>query len=366
MEACECIDQDITRAMAHGMNKIRKLYRSPFSPEVKQARLRRRFYKLHLSMLRNHLNLLTQAASVQADLDEVLPVPTDVEQAKALLRDAQVQVRELNKRASELRTTYLEEQIRQLDQDNKAQSARIRERIIKAEAIKAMYKKLRSFLKPYDQNRISHIQVPKDGLPPKQSQEWQDIHNPADIEAKLLSRNESHFGQADGPFTHGDLSDIPFNGSGPLAEAILRGEAHHMEEVLQTFLDALQKPSHLPAIPNKLTMEEVQGKFANWKESTSTSPTTKRHLGHYQSLLGLMEQEDPDNPDESITKAKEIFRAHFSILKHAVKHGKSLKCWQKVVNSMIEKEPGNPKIHCLRVIHLYEADYNLLLAIFWS
>jgi hypothetical protein len=33
---------------------------------------------------------------------------------------------------------------------------------------------------------------------------------------------------------------------------------------------------------------------------------------------------------------------------------------------MIEKEPGNPRIHQLRVIHLYEADYNMILGIFWS
>ena len=30
---------------------------------------------------------------------------------------------------------------------------------------------------------------------------------------------------------------------------------------------------------------------------------------------------------------------------------------------MILKEPGNTKIHCLCVIHLYEADYNAILAI---
>jgi hypothetical protein len=30
---------------------------------------------------------------------------------------------------------------------------------------------------------------------------------------------------------------------------------------------------------------------------------------------------------------------------------------------MIEKEPGDPRIHRLRVIHLYEADYSLLLGI---
>jgi hypothetical protein len=30
---------------------------------------------------------------------------------------------------------------------------------------------------------------------------------------------------------------------------------------------------------------------------------------------------------------------------------------------MLEKEPGNPRIHQLQVIHLYEADYNLILAL---
>jgi hypothetical protein len=33
---------------------------------------------------------------------------------------------------------------------------------------------------------------------------------------------------------------------------------------------------------------------------------------------------------------------------------------------MIKKEPGNPRIHWLRVIHIYEADYNLLLGTFWA
>jgi hypothetical protein len=32
---------------------------------------------------------------------------------------------------------------------------------------------------------------------------------------------------------------------------------------------------------------------------------------------------------------------------------------------MILKEPGNTKIHRLRVIHLFEADYNLILSVKW-
>ena len=32
---------------------------------------------------------------------------------------------------------------------------------------------------------------------------------------------------------------------------------------------------------------------------------------------------------------------------------------------MIMKEPGNCKIHRLRIIHLYEADYNLIMGVKW-
>ena len=68
----------------------------------------------------------------------------------------------------------------------------------------------------------------------------------------------------------------------------------------------------------------------------------------------------------TLLQAKRILKAHYQILHYATRRGISMRRWRKVVNSMIEKEPGNPRIHRLRVIHLYEADYNLLLGIFWA
>jgi hypothetical protein len=57
--------------------------------------------------------------------------------------------------------------------------------------------------------------------------------------------------------------------------------------------------------------------------------------------------------------------AHVTLLNYAMKFSYSFERWQDVVNVMLMKEPGNPKIHRLCVIHLYEADYNLRLAVKW-
>ena len=50
----------------------------------------------------------------------------------------------------------------------------------------------------------------------------------------------------------------------------------------------------------------------------------------------------------------------------AIKNGIALDRWCKYVTVMIEKDIGVPKIHRIRVIHLYEGDYNLFLKLQWG
>jgi hypothetical protein len=139
----EAIDQDITRAMAHVMSKIRRIYTSPFSPQIKQARLRRRFYKLHLSMLLNNLDLRHKLESLTQALHEVLPAPSNIKEVKQLLLDPQKNVREITKKAAELCISYLEEQTQNLIGVDDKKAALIRKRIVQAEETKTMYMKLR-------------------------------------------------------------------------------------------------------------------------------------------------------------------------------------------------------------------------------
>ena len=40
--------------------------------------------------------------------------------------------------------------------------------------------------------------------------------------------------------------------------------------------------------------------------------------------------------------------------------------WETVISLMLEKIKGNPRIDKIRVIHIFEADLNLLLGIIWN
>jgi hypothetical protein len=61
--------------------------------------------------------------------------------------------------------------------------------------------------------------------------------------------------------------------------------------------------------------------------------------------------------------------AHTALLIHllinlAIQHAHTFKLWQTVHNFFIENIPGKPLIDKLRVIHIYEADWNLILKYF--
>jgi hypothetical protein len=89
-------------------------------------------------------------------------------------------------------------------------------------------------------------------------------------------------------------------------------------------------------------------------------------LGHYHCAW-RDPQMQPDDPlrNEILQNQKVLLQCTTELLNYALKHGYSFQRWSKVVNVMLQKDPGNPRIHRLRIIHLYEADYNLLLAVKW-
>jgi hypothetical protein len=295
----------------------------------------------------NNLDLHSQLENLSKVLDNELPIPATINKARQLLRDAQKNVRKVTSKAAELRITFLKEQAQDLEGNDDEKAALIRKRIVKAEEIKMMYMELRCYLNPQGRSNLIHVMVPDDNLPPKEAKLWHSVYDPVVLEALIIERNKKHFAQAHGtPFTKDILVMIPFSGTGPIVDSILDSTLKVDDPIVQLVLDNLKKLEGLIKIKATITPDEVKGKFDNWKETTSTSPLTKRCLGHYQCLTRLVDlEEDKEKPNPAIARAKKILKAHFLIIATAVKFGILLTRWQNVVNSMIEKEPGNPKIH---------------------
>jgi len=203
---------------------------------------------------------------------------------------------------------------------------------------------------------------------PKAATSWRTVDLPDEIVNYLLTRNRLHFGQAHGTdFTTPQFTqNIDWTASTDSAELILRGEYTSTELTdLQSLLLQHCRSPQLDAISPIITEEDFSSKFKSWNERTSTSPSGI-HLGHYKALVSRNDADHSTEEGAQVeSKRMELIRAHTSMLNYAIRHTYSYSRWQNVVNVMIQKDPGVTKIHRLRVIHLYEADYNFLLQAKW-
>jgi hypothetical protein len=148
---------------------------------------------------------------------------------------------------------------------------------------------------------------------------------------------------------------------------ILRGEYNNdeLDDITQLLLKHCESVSNLDAIKPEITLETFTGKLRIWRESTSTSPSG-RHLGHYKTLSRpIAYAYNLDEREELKEFCLALLQAHLDIINYCLRHGYSLTRWQNVVNVMILKEANSHRIHRLQVLHLFEADYNLILGVKW-
>ena len=159
-----------------------------------------------------------------------------------------------------------------------------------------------------------------------------------------------------------------YDGTGVEAEAILNGtyDTTGIQAPVALFINHLQRQS-LQTLDGGITTADILGKLKVWPERTTTSPSGL-HLGHYHAMwrpTGCKGGHDDPEGQAILDSQKALQKGHTQMMQYALKYGYSYKRWSSVVNIMLEKDPGNPRIRRLRVIHIYEADYNLILAVKW-
>jgi hypothetical protein len=202
--------------------------------------------------------------------------------------------------------------------------------------------------------------------PKKPETIFRSVVDPIEMEQILLRRNKKHFSQArDTPLAAPIVMDtLGWGSQTAQAEALLAGKFDPSvltpNPLAQRILSLCKRS--VPEIPPEIPIDKFKSFYSTWRVTTSTSPSG-RHLSR-QHLLFQPHSivDDTDSESEAYYTTKEsMCRILYVTVHYALRFGYCFLRWQQVVNSMLEKDPGDPKLHRLRVIHLYESDYNLIL-----
>jgi hypothetical protein len=383
-------DRDQGRAMAHAesiVTKPRKPY--SWSPKLRDAGIVYRYWRLRHREEKYNEDYAATFDRIEQLVQQtnpmfVLPLRSlqlTKDQVTSNLNEAATHLRTCQKNSIELRfqsyadllATY--ENDRNPDTKKKSErNACIVRKTIRSEQSRTMFQNIRSVVKPTETSSLNKLMLPRHkdtpATYPKDFQSflqntdpddiiWDTVLDQATIESNLLRYNRNSFrAAAASPCGHGTIfRGLTFNSLSRESEELLSGTipAHWygQDHILREFLTSFAIPDNVKTNPagisTDITEDHVRYGFKKWKETTSTSPSG-RHLGHYKALI----------QDDTLLKCLTQFM-HIT-----VKSGLTLRRWCNAVNILIEKDPGQPKITRLRIIHLFEADFNLFLKMIWG
>ena len=242
--------------------------------------------------------------------------------------------------------------------------AQIVRKTIDGEVNRTHFQGIWRVVKPSQTSSVSKILVPRVGdvgispadnyclLQETEPQDliWETVVDREEMEKHILTYNRDSFrAAAESPLGHGLIYDaLTFSGISPASSSLLSGEFpeewHGNDEVMREFLASFTIPERVRKkgdIPSIISEDDIRRGFGTWKESTATSPSG-RHLGHNKAIV-----QDPT-----------LLRCLTQFMNIVIQSGISVPRWSNAITVLLEKDPGQPRIHRLRIIHLFEADLN--------
>lgn len=379
-EEIEKLDRDWVRASIHAEKQCTRHKAPPYVIELAQLRYQLQAVRIKLSSIRNARPF---PSALQRALEKCPPtfvLPELQEGLEALQSLLKSKIRQTEKDAYNKRKAEQREILAAKTAAGAAVGSRALRNIIVAEETKEMWRQLRALEGQADRG-VTNVQIPsdRDFAKCKVCTSWTNLEQPQEIQNALLKRNRLHFGQAQGTFpTVPPFSEtVDWEAGTYQADLILDGTIPYssveIDEISELLLKHFQRTTALDSIAPTITEEEWCGKMNAWHEATTTSPSGL-HLGHHKCLTRAYDiptdQVGTPMADGSRLQVLEetrkvLLTAQVKLVNCAIKHQHVFERWKKVANFMILKEPGNTKIHRLRVIHLYEADLNLILGVKW-
>jgi hypothetical protein len=379
-EKMEEIDKDITKLKMECERKCKQQHRHPWSPILKQAYRNYQFWTIWISEkkhrkptrstnMRNNNEIKSFAAQRKKYSNEELDKYLYECENKIInekLRAAKRSLQEVRRQAAEHRNKFLELQAEMYHNIGETDKEKVIKTIRTCEWKRKIFRKLRSIMGKSKSGGLDHI------LKQQLNGESVRISDKEQMYSELINQNRKHFSQADGtPFTTERLHSLIGNtATNDFCDKILDGSINfdylNENEATLTILKALIKKEDIETINIHISTDDVTSAYKVWNEKTSTSPSTC-HLGHEKALLkrvDIQEKEATQLGKEPLYKR--IFRLTATKLNWAITYNHTYERWKKVVNALIEKIPGQPFTNKLRVIHLLESDFNMMVGIIWG
>jgi hypothetical protein len=205
------------------------------------------------------------------------------------------------------------------------------------------------------------IPIPKYADTEKETEKagWATIDDEETVFALLLRKNAQQLMRSStSPFAAGSIVDAcGIDGNKHFTQKLLDGtisdyeinrltkDSEGSKEELNAFIRALAKPRNtigtfLPDFEWEYGIKEFCATFRRTRESTSCGPSGL-NMSYWKAV-----SEDDD-----------IARVHSLLIEKAFRHGFSYPRWQESWHCMLQKK-DKPYIHRLRIIQLFEGDFN--------
>ena len=379
-ELAEDLDRRRIAACSYAGNQLAKYPRAPWSPEVVRLRHINALLKMVIRQKKCPEEDCAEAIQIRSNkLGNIgIEIPESIEDCTKYLRENTKVLKDTvaaEMKDSQNRRRYQEASIQAYTDSGNTGAADIVKKIQRAEATAQVFKQCAFLRGKTKEGGLTYVRVPVDSTRDpkscKDDQDWKDLVEPAEVASAIRARLQKHFSQAKDCNLTSPPFDITmnFDAACERAEQILTGtlDTTELDDMTTALLEGLASTMDgQVAVSPDMTEEELLGKIKAWKERTSTSPLTDNHLGHAKAYIAQTSLQ-PDTPEYEIFQKQraEVIHGHLTLLNYALKFGYSFTRWRSIVNAMLEKDPGDPKIHRLRVIHLYEWDFNLLLCVKW-
>jgi hypothetical protein len=358
------LENSFTLAKLKAEKKCSRLLQIPWSPALKNSMHNVSYWKSWLSQYKTRIDETDYRHRIRPDI----PTPTDrpsIETIKRSLHQAKKDQKKSIQNADSLRLLHLQDLATLAANNEKETHCQALKRIIRSEASKSLFQRLKFIMKPFNPHGLNHILLNKNTELPDRP-----VFDEAAMEHRIQEWNRIHFGQAyRSPFATPFLRNLlgPY-GTNEHSQHILDGRSSiTKDDVSAATFSIIQKLQRV-ACPNSInftiTAQELKAAYKNWRESTSTSPSGL-HLGHEKAILTKVEKTTLTAMNVTPLDDR-IFGIKAAFLNLSVQNRIVYPRWKVVHNTMIEKIPGRPHLNKLRVIHIIESDSNMAMGIYWG